>query len=90
MICVFTIISIKFSQKGLISIIFEKVVWCAVSRAELGNSFANGNVAQYYFDGRSPDGKNLPLAPLAHSYSYSYSYCEQAIALLCSGRGGGV
>jgi hypothetical protein len=26
MICVFTIISIKFSQKGLISIIFEKVV----------------------------------------------------------------
>lgn len=33
---------------------------------------ANGNVSQYYFDGRAPGGKNLDLA---------YQYCRKAIDL---------
>lgn len=33
---------------------------------------ANGNVAQYYFDGRAPGGKNLDLA---------FQYCRKAIDL---------
>jgi hypothetical protein len=40
--------------------------------AELGHAAANGNCAQYFFDGRAPEGKNIELA---------YIFCRKAIEL---------
>jgi hypothetical protein len=40
--------------------------------AELGHATANGNCAQYFFDGRAPEGKNIELA---------YIFCRKAIEL---------
>jgi hypothetical protein len=40
--------------------------------AEVGHAAANGNVAQYYYDGRAPEGKKIDFA---------YHFCKKAIEL---------
>eukprot|EP00981_Chlorochromonas_danica_P002580 scaffold504_cov189-Ochromonas_danica.AAC.15 len=41
-----------------------------LAAADLGNASAAGNVAQYYFDGRAPGGKNIDLA---------YQFCSRSV-----------
>eukprot|EP01033_Poteriospumella_lacustris_P010107 gene10107-7204_t len=50
----------------------DTAFWFYLAAADFGFGPANGNVAQYYYDGRAPGGRNIELA---------FQYCRKALEL---------